>query len=133
MPAGPEVRDAPEDRARFELRQCGDGPVEVFAYSKKQTRPALEFNTGDAYVAYLVHAGSVLVLQSSGGSSDHVYVFAFRAGRPIIALQTATKDLIQVKQTGEGLTVTVPPTSYPVDPRFPPQPPPREYSFSFDR
>ena len=95
-----------------------------------RARPSLTFDTGDGYPGYLVHAVNVLVLQSMGGASDHVFVLLFDKGKPSLALKTATKDLIQVVQARTTITVSVPPTTYPgPDGKFPPAPKPEIYVF----
>ena len=120
------------DLQRFEIRNCepdGDGMV-VLAYEKQGATPTLVFATGDGYPRYLAHIFNVLVLQSMRGASDHVYVFAFRKGKPSLALKTATKDLIQVTQSRRAVIVIVPPTTYPDESgKFPPSPPPKRYTF----
>jgi hypothetical protein len=133
MPAGLNSTDPLEQQQRFELRQCGDELVIVTAYENQKRQPSLVFETGDGYPRFLAHAANVLVLQSMGGASDHVYVFAFQSGKPSVALKTATKDLIEVKQSHNAIAVLVPPTTYPEGGRFPPQPPPKEYSFPLHR
>ncbi|MCX6631313.1 MAG: hypothetical protein NTW28_27185 [Candidatus Solibacter sp.] len=107
--------------------------VIVAAYENQKRQPSLVFETGDGYPRFLAHAANVLVLQSMGGASDHVYVFVFQSGKPSVALKTATKDLIEVKQAHNAIVVLVPPTAYPEGGRFPPQPPPEEYSFPLHR
>jgi hypothetical protein len=122
-----------EQRQRFELRQCGDDSVIVLAFEKLRATPAFVFDTSGPYPRYLMDAVNVLVLQSIGGASDHVYVFVFRAGKASVALKTATKGLIQVKQHETAVTVFVPPTTYPgPNGKFPPEPPPKEYSFPLE-
>ncbi len=92
------------------------------------------FDTGDGYPRFLAHVENILVFQSVGGASDHVYVFVFREGKPAVALQTATKDLILVRQSKDGVVVSMPPTTYPgPDGKFPPPPAPKEFPFPFDR
>ena len=94
------------------------------------TMPSLVFDTGDEYPSYLAHTLNVLVFQSMGGASNHVYIFVFHSGKPSVGIKTGTKDLIQVKGLEKAVVVVVPPTTYPgPDGRFPPQPPPKEYSF----
>ncbi len=102
-----------ESRQRFEIRECWGHLVIVTGYERNRVNPSLVFDTGDGYPRYLAHSFNVLVFQSMGGASDHVYVFAFRSGRPSVVLKTATKDLIEVTQTGKSITVLVPPTTYP--------------------
>ena len=102
----------------------------VDCLEKGKAAPSLTFDTGDGYPRYLVHLINVLVLQSAGGSADHVYALLFDKGKPSVALRTATKDLIQVVQAERTITVTVPPPTYPgPDGKFPPTPNPKTYSF----
>jgi hypothetical protein len=130
MPADLDSEAPLNQRQRFELRQCETGPLIITAYEKRRTEPSLVLDTGRGYPGYLAHAGSVLVLQIPGGSSDHVYVFIFQSGKPSIALKTTTNGFIQVKQLEKMIVVVVPPKTYPdANGKFPPQPPPKEYSF----
>lgn len=123
-----------DQRQRFELRQCSGEKIIVRAYERAKATPSLVFDNGDGYPRMVAQVQNVLVVQSMGGSSDHVYVFAFRAGKPSVALRTATKDLIQIRQSNDAVVVSVPPTTYPgPDGRFPPTPAPKEYAFPVDR
>ena len=130
LPADMNWTEPLTSRRGFQLRQCYDDRVIVDCFEKSKATPSLTFDTGDGYPRYLVHAFNVLVLQSMGGSSDHVYVLLFERGKPSLALKTVTKDLIQVVQTDRTITVTVPPPVYPgPDGKFPPTPEPKTYSF----
>ncbi len=132
MPA--EATESMGQRQRFELRQCNGENIVLTAYERAKTAPSLVFDTGDAYPRLLAHIENVLVFQSLGGASDHLYVFVFRAGKPSLALRTATKDLIQVRQSKQAVIVSVPPTTYPgPDGKYPPTPAPKEYSFPVGR
>jgi hypothetical protein len=133
MPADFASTEPLEQQRRFELRQCSGDQIIVMAYAKHNAQPSLVFNTGDGYPRYLAHIGNIVVFQSVGGASDHVYVFVFERGKPALALKTATKGLIQVKQSERAVVVVVPPTIYPgPDGRLPAQPSPKEYSFPVD-
>jgi hypothetical protein len=134
MPAEMRSMEPLDQRQRFELRQCKGENVIVTAYEHAKTTPSLAFDTGDNYPRLLAHVETILVFQSISGASDHVYVFVFRAGKPSIALQTATKDLIQIRQSNDAVVVSVPPTTYPgPDGRSVATPAPKEYSFPLDR
>lgn len=133
MPADLSSAEPVRDRQRFELRQCYGDHVVITGYGKRERRPSLVFDTGDGYPRYLAHCAGVLVFQSTGGASDHVYVFAFKSGKPSVGLKTATKGLIQVKQTESAVIVLVPPTTYPGSDGQPrPQPPDRKYIFTIE-
>ena len=132
LPADVNWTEPLEQRQRFQLRQCGGDLVIVTGYEKGKAVPSLVFDTGDGYPRYLMHTFNVLVFQSMGAASDHVYVFAFRNGKPSVVLKTATKDDIEVKQSEKSVTVIVPPPTYPgPDGKFPP-PPPKQYTFPLE-
>ena len=133
LPADMNWTEPLEQRRRFQLRQCEGHIVVVTGFEKGKTEPSLVFDTGDGYPLFLGHVFNVLVFQSMGGASDHVYIFAFRQGKPYLALKTATKEHIEVKPSGESVSVVVPPTTYPgPDGRFPPPPRPKVYRFPIE-
>jgi len=133
LPADTAWMEPLEARRRFQIRQCGGDPVVVLGIEKGKADPSLVFHSPDGYPRLLAHVRNVLVFQSGGGASDHVHVFSFRLGKPYLALKTATKDHIEVKPSGESVTVVVPPTTYPgPDGRFPPPPRPKVYRFPIE-
>jgi hypothetical protein len=140
MPAERHAFEQMDQLQRFELRQCNGNGIFVTAYQRAKATPSLVFNTGDGYPLMLAHIENVLILQSAGGSCDHVYVFAFKAGKPSVALQTATKDFIQVRQSYEAVVVSVPPIVYPEPDfsksppvaKFPPTPKAKRYRFAVE-
>lgn len=134
LPVNAYADELPKLRQRFELRQCWGELIIVTAYEKGRRAPTLVFDTGDGYPRFLAHSANVLAMQSPGGASDHVYVIAFRSGKPVVALKTATKDLIEVKQTDGAIVVSVPPPTYPGENgEFPPAPPPVKHGFPLER
>jgi hypothetical protein len=73
---------------------------------------------------------NVLVMQTLGGASDHVYVFTFNSGVPKLVLQTATKDEISIHSEGDFVVLEVPPGAYPnSNGKFPATPKPKQYRF----
>lgn len=79
-----------------------------------------------------MHIFNVLVLETLGGSADHIFVFTFHNGKPSVALKRSTAGGIQVQRVGEAVVVTVPPKTYPgPDGQFPPTPDAR-YSFPIE-
>lgn len=114
-----------DTRERFELRECG--VLQVYAFEQGKRSPTLRFDTGYDYPSYLFHSSNVLAFQSSGGSSDHAFVFQFEKGKPRLVLQMATKDVIsvKVKSADRSVTISVPPTTYPENGIWPPPPPPK--------
>jgi hypothetical protein len=116
----------PDTRERFELRECGT--LQVHAFERGKGSASLQVDTGESYPPYLFHLSNVLAFQALGGSSDHVYVFAFEKGRPRLVLKMATKDIISVSVDGGQRTATIliPPTTYPTNGRWPPTPAPKK-------
>lgn len=125
---------SPEDRQRFELREC-DG-LHVYAFEQGKTEPALLFKTAHEYPPILFHLSNVLAFQTLGGASDHVFVFAFKNGKPRLVLQMSTKGCMNVSLTSgprREVTISVPPTTYPDDRgRWPPPPPPKTVVLPLD-
>jgi hypothetical protein len=67
-----------------------------------------------------VHILNVLVLESLGGSADHLYVFAFQHGKPTLTLKRSTAGGVVVKHNQKTVTLTVPVKTYPgPDGKFP--------------
>ena len=122
---------------RYELRHCPGGEIQVVGWEQGASRAAVVFNTGDQEYRVLFHKFNVLVLQTLGGASDHVFVFAFESGIPKLVLKTATKDEITVRGERsvkqETVVVEVPPTTYPNGAgEFLPTPEPKVYRFAVE-
>lgn len=132
LPADLNWAEPLEQRRRFQLRQCNGDPIVVTGFEKGKTEPSLVFDTGEGYPPYLAHTLSVLVFQSTGGASDHVYVFGFRDGKPSMMLQTATKGQIQVRRARRNVTVTVPIPTYPDSDRKAPASARKQYVFPIE-
>ncbi len=132
LPASIRASHSLDDSELFEIRQCHGEHIFVTAIERGAESPSLVISISGP-TRFLAHILDVLVLQSMGGASDHVYVFAFRAGKPSLALKTATKDLIQVQQEQKAVVVLVPPATYPgPNGKFPPPPPLKRYSFPLE-
>jgi hypothetical protein len=132
MPADLDTIAPLETRRRFELRQCHGDAITVIAYEKSNPVPALVIPTLESYPTYLAHIRSVLVLQCVGGSADHVYVFVFRKGIPAVGLKTSTKELIQVKQSQDAVTVLIAPSAFPSPNETWPKRTAKEYAFPIE-
>jgi hypothetical protein len=122
---------------RYELRHCPGGEIQVVGWARGASTAELVFNTGDHEYRVLFHKFNVLVLQTLGGASDHVFVFAFESGIPKLVLKTATKDEITVRGERSGkqetVVVEVPPTTYPNGAgEFPPTPEPKVHRFAVE-
>lgn len=123
--------EEPEGKAeRFELRRCPGGAIQVLGWQQSVDKPSLVSDIGDAVYQVLYHKFNILVMQTLGGASDHVYVFTFESGIPKLALQSATKDEISVHSEGDFVVVEVPPVTYPNSKGvFPPTPISKKYRF----
>ena len=123
--------------ARYELRRCPDEEIQVVGWMHGASNPTIVVNTGDFGYITLFHKFNILVLQTAGGASDHVFVFSFVSGTPKLALKTATKDEVTVRTKRKGkketVVVEVPPTTYPNEAgKFPPTPKPKTYRFAVE-
>lgn len=122
LPADGKVDEPPERRLWFELRQCPGESIIVNGYGRRESRPSLSFETGGDYPRQLVHILNVLVFETVGGSSYHVYVFVFHDGKPRLALESSADDATQVKEDEKDNVVVLkfPPKVHPgPDGKFP--------------
>ena len=67
------------------------------AYERQKTKPSLTFNTGYIYPSFLAHTFDVLILESFGGSANHVTVITFHKGKPSVALDRSAVGM-QIKR-----------------------------------
>ena len=102
-----------EDRLWFELRQCNNETVRITAYERRRRKPALTLDTGYTYPAFIGHTFNILVLESVGGSANHVLVVGFRKGRAAVLLNRSAGGRVQVERTETALKIVVPPKTYP--------------------
>lgn len=112
LPADLKDTEPSGSRQWFELRQCIGGTVRVNGYERNGSAPSLSFDTGFGYPIQLVHILNVLVFESLGGSTNHTFVFAFRDGKPTVALMRSTAGGVAVKPNEKTVTVTVPVKTY---------------------
>ena len=113
LPADVKDTEPPDYREWFELRLCGDGTVVVECYEPHRTTPSMAFDTEYPYPVQLVHMQNVLVLESPGGTANHVFVFVFEKGKPKVALDRSTAGGVKVMPADHGVEVKVPPKTYP--------------------
>ncbi len=132
LPADLKDTEPPDYRLWFELRQCNGGNLFVQGYERHKSKPSLAFDTDYPYPVQLVHIPNVLVMESRGGSTNHVFVFTFKDGKPIVALSSSTNGGVRVKQTEQAVIVAVPQKMYPgTDGKFP-SAPDEVYRFSIE-
>lgn len=92
----------------------------------------MTLNTGDGYPLQLVHLLNILVFESLGGSTNHVFVFTFHDGKPSVAVKGSTTGPVQVRQVSEAVSIVVPQKTYPgSDGKFP-SVPDKVYSFPLE-
>jgi hypothetical protein len=120
LPGDLKDTEPTENRQWFELRQCPGSSVIVQGYERHHSRPSFSFDTQDGYPIQLVHILNVLVLESAGGSANHLYVFAFQHGKPTLALKRSTAGGVAVRQNEKAVSLAVPVKTYPgPDGKFP--------------
>ena len=113
MPADLKDSASPLERLWFELRQCNGETVTVDAYERHRKTPSLTVKTQYTYPAFLGHTFNILVLESFGGSANHVTVIMFHEGKPSVVLERSAGGFIQLKRMENAVVVTVPPKTYP--------------------
>jgi hypothetical protein len=130
LPADLKTDASADERLWFELSQCNGEPMIVKAFEGHKNPASLTVYTGYTYPALLNHIFNILVLESFGGTADHVLVITFHAGKPRIALRRSAGGPIQVKRLEKAVLVSVPPKTYPgPDGKFPSVP---DDHYSFD-
>jgi hypothetical protein len=111
---------SPDERLWFELTQCIGEPVIVRAYERHKKTPSLTVDTEYTYPALLSHTFNILILESFGGTAEHVLVIAFHEGKPSVALRRSAGGQIQLKRQDKAVVLSVPPKTFPgPDGKFP--------------
>lgn len=109
LPASHDDEQLPlSRRARFELRQCAEGNIQVYGYPRDSATATLKYDTYDDWPLQMVRVQNVLLLISHGGSAEHIYVFEFNAGQPRVVLESGSKAEMSVRLDGDRLRVNVP-------------------------
>jgi hypothetical protein len=109
LPASHEDEELPlARRARFELRQCPEGNIQVYGYRRNAATATMRFDTIDDWPLQIVRVQNVLLLISHGASTNHVFVFEFNAGAPHVALDSGSKADMPVRVEDGRLQVNVP-------------------------
>jgi hypothetical protein len=100
----------PNLRQRFELRECPEGNIQVWAFTTNATTPSLVFDTLDTWFREMIHVGNVLVLVCCSVDADDIYVFRFHRGKPELFATSRTRDSITTwtAKGGEELVIRVP-------------------------
>jgi hypothetical protein len=72
--------DPPDQRERFEFHECPGSGVQLWAFERGHATPTLVSDVFD-FPMTLFQSLNVIAFQSSGGSSDQVYIYAFQKGQ----------------------------------------------------
>lgn len=109
LPASHDDEELPlTRRARFELRQCPEGNIQVYGYSRNAATATMKFDTISDWPLQLVRVQNALLLISHGGSANQVFVFEFKAGTPRVALEGGSQADMPVRVEDGHLRVNVP-------------------------
>jgi hypothetical protein len=125
-----------QQQARFEIRVCNLGDaqyvqrVQLLGFSRKAAQPTLIVDTHSQRVELLIHTGTVLVIQVTGGDSSPVYVAQFQNGKPVLISQEDGVGGVSYSEEhpdkGDYAVITVPQKTFPgPDGEFPKVPPHR--------
>jgi hypothetical protein len=100
----------PNLRQRFELRECSEGYIQVWAFETNAAKPSLVFDTQDTWYKEMIHVGNVLVLGCCSMDAEDIYVFRFHRGKPELFTSSRTRDSITTwtAKGGEELVIRVP-------------------------
>lgn len=130
LPADLKTEAPADERLWFELRQCDGGTLIIGAFERHKNTASLTVDTEYGYPALLTHTFNILILESFGGTADHVLVITFHDGKPAIALRRSANGPIQLERQEKAVLISVPPKTYPgLDGNFPAVP---DDHYSFD-
>ena len=120
-------RDEPlRRRARFEIRDCEDrlGSIQLLGFPANATAPTLV--EGGTHIVLLIHTGTILVVQTSAGSSSPTLVAQFQRGKPVLLGSEDGVGGITYAEEGGYAIIAIPQKTFPdADGRFPQVPPHR--------
>lgn len=132
LPADLKTDASADERLWFELRQCNGGTMTIRAFERHSNKPSLTVDTNYGYPGLLSHTFNILILESFGGTADHVLVITFHNGKPSIALKRSADGPIQVQRLEKAVLVSVPPKTYPGPDGTFPSVPDDHYSFDIE-
>jgi hypothetical protein len=90
---------APEKSARLEVRLCGGnrGALYLVLWSRNQQEPSIVLDTSDFGVVQMFAKENVVLVETSGGNRDQVYVFRYRGGIPELSMRQVTKGQAEIE------------------------------------
>jgi len=100
-----------EKRQRVDIRLCSPGVadgIQLAAWASGKEQPSLVIGTPGGDVVQLVMRTNILVIEISGGSSDHIYVISYEAGKPKLVLKQATKSRAIISSHDKALEIQIP-------------------------
>lgn len=113
-------------RARFEIRDCADrlGSIQLLGFASNATTPTLV--EGGTHVELLIHTGTIIVVQTSAGSSSPTLVAQFQRGKPVLLGNEDGVGGISYAEEGGYAMIVIPQKTFPnAEGRFPKVPPHR--------
>lgn len=111
FPAGPDASSVPLfEQARFEVRRCALGDIQILVFEKDSQKPAIFLDTHDSWPRQLVNIGNILALQTVGGSGSAVYIFRFvhRKAMKVIGLDASENMRVIINEGADSVTIDVP-------------------------
>lgn len=94
--------------ARFELRRCEGGILQLAAYGAQRRTPSVVRDTHGLGVVSLVVSGDVVVLETPGPSSNMLQVIMWEGGQPKLVFQETYKAYAEVKTSRQTVEVFIP-------------------------
>lgn len=122
-PVDSDIDSPLRQRARFEIRACGNGrnDVQLLGFKAKEDAPSL-IESG-SHIELLIQTGTLLVMQMTAGTSSPTLVAKFQKGNPVIVGRedgaggvTYTED----HQHSDYAIITIPQKTFPdINGKFP--------------
>jgi hypothetical protein len=128
-PADFKVDEPLRQRARFEIRACGNGrdDVQLLGFKANASTPSLI--EGGSHIGLLIQTGTLLVMQMTAGSSSPTLVAQFQKGNPVLLGREGGVGGITYSEdheNGDYAIITIPQKTFPdASGKFPDVPPHR--------
>ena len=94
---------------RVEVRHC-DGvsdTLQLAAWQRNGSMPALIVDTGDFGVIQAAARGNVFVIETSGATTDTVYLIDYEHGRPKLILKRVSHETAEMRVTDDAIELTI--------------------------
>jgi hypothetical protein len=96
---------------RIEIRRCDrmhSGILQIVGWEKTAPTPAFIAETTDFTLTQFAMLGGVTLIETSGGTTDRVYIVRFNAGKLKLEAERTTKDRAGLSTNGQSVQVFVP-------------------------